>query len=136
MGYVSGILARNNPSGLALEELESDSLLSPLADSVDKVSCLVSIGGGRPEFKESGGWLRRSSALEGITAVQGALDICSRVTCDTHAEHVKIRKRYVPLFDVLPGDILATYMFSGLRRPGGMRSTSDLTSIASSSQIY
>ena len=84
------MLSRNNPGSLALEGLESESWLSPLMDAVDEVSCFVSIGAGRPGSKGPGDALRRACTFKGITAVQDALSLCSKVTTDTHAEHVKI----------------------------------------------
>lgn len=47
--YVDGAFGNNNPSDLALDELESEESPSPLADAVKGVGCFVSIGTGRKD---------------------------------------------------------------------------------------
>lgn len=127
--YTSGILARNNPSGLVMEELESDTWPSPLRDVVDEIDCFVSIGTGRPTLREPKDALWKRSTLKGAMAVRDALSICSQVTTDSHTEHMKVFKRYVPLFTVFTDDNAAAYTFSVSRKLGRMTSTSDSTLI-------
>lgn len=95
VNYVSGVLGRNNPSSLALEELELDTWLSPLRDAVDEVGCFVSIGTGRPTLEGSEDTLKMSLTPKGIVSARDALSLCSLVTTDSDAEHRRIQKRYV-----------------------------------------
>lgn len=134
--YVAGMLGRNNPSSLALEELESDTWESPLMDVVYEVGCFVSIGTGRPIFRGPGDALRKRFTLKGVTAVQNALSICSQVTTDSHAEHMKVMKRYVPLSSVINDGNVVTYTFSALGRPGGRTYITGSTLTPAMSPIY
>ena len=92
--YVDGAFGQNNPSIVALRELESDNWFSPMGEAEKEVGCLVSIGTGIPTFTPKKGW-KAKLAPRVVKSVRGAADICIDIATDCHRKHLTLRDKYV-----------------------------------------
>ncbi|VUC27492.1 unnamed protein product [Clonostachys rosea] len=92
--YVDGAFGKNNPSGVALSELESSEWLAPMQDAVNGVACFVSIGTGRPTIKIQKSGLV-STFMPGASEAIKAAKSCRRIATDCHNAHLEVANRYV-----------------------------------------
>lgn len=94
--YVDGAFGNNNPSELALDELESDGWLSPLADAVNGVGCFVSIGTGVKAAGED-----RDAFSRRLSPKLDKVRLQAQLATDCERKHRDLQKRCVT--QILPG---------------------------------
>ncbi|KAK4161596.1 hypothetical protein QBC43DRAFT_243126 [Cladorrhinum sp. PSN259] len=87
--YVDGAFKYNNPSSVALSELESAEWLAPMQDAVRGVGCLVSVGTGRPTFKREKTWIPN-----GARSLRDAATLCKDIAMDCHSMHLEVQSRF------------------------------------------
>jgi hypothetical protein len=92
--YVDGAFKWNNPSSIALSELESTEWLAPLRDAVTGVGCFVSVGTGRPTFKRENSTLSRILP-NGALSLKDAATLCKDIALDCHSMHLEVESRFV-----------------------------------------
>lgn len=91
--YIDGGFGQNNPSRVALEELEQSDWLLPMKDAVTEVACFVSIGAGRPTFGRDEQTLTSYVKPKGIKSMEEAAALCIQIATSCHEKHLEIKQR-------------------------------------------
>ncbi len=91
--YVDGGFGQNNPSGVALKELEQSDWPLPMKDAVTEVACFVSIGTGRPTYGRDEKTLISYVKPKGIKSMEEAAGLCIKIASGCHEQHLEIKER-------------------------------------------
>jgi hypothetical protein len=92
--YVDGGFGYNNPSELALKELESNKgPFDRMTDAVKQLSCFVSLGTGRPTHTYDKTGMTAYVTPKGITSAEDALKLLKDIATGCHQTHLEVKAR-------------------------------------------
>lgn len=94
VNYVDGAFKWNNPSSIALSELESTEWLGPLHNALMEVGCFVSVRTGRQTFKREKSTVSRLLP-NGALSLKDAATLCKDIALDCHSMHLEVESRFV-----------------------------------------
>jgi predicted acylesterase/phospholipase RssA len=100
--YVDGGFGQNNPSSVALKELEQSDWLLPMKDAVTEVACFVSIGTGRPTYGRDEQSLISYVKPKGVKSMEEAVGLCISIASGCHEQHLEIKERYAAFPGQMP----------------------------------